>query len=71
MQLNFQGLEMQLWNIPRDRAQEVVWAKYLSAPERSYWGFSENVMVNRLWSYRLWDIEGRNVKKLMSQQKIP
>ena len=49
-----------------------VWVKYseyLTALERSYWVFSENGMVNRLWSYRLWDIEGRNIKKLLSQQK--
>ena len=35
-----------------------VWAKCLSAPERSYWVISENGMVNRLWSYHLWDVEG-------------
>ena len=27
-------------------------------------------MVNGLWSYRSWDIEERNIKKLLSQQKI-
>ena len=48
-----------------------VWEKYLSAPERFYWVLSEKGMVNRLWSYRLWDIEGKNIKKLLSQQKLP
>ena len=32
------------------------WAKYLSAPERSYWVLSENGMVNKFWSYHSWDI---------------
>ena len=45
------------------------WANYLTAPKRSYWLLSENGMVNRLWSFRSWDIEGRNLKKLLNQQK--
>ena len=40
-----------------------VWANYSSAPKRSYWVLSENGMVNRLWSYRSWDIKDRNIKK--------
>ena len=40
MELNFEGLE----------TQKVVWAKYLSTSERSYWVLPENGMVNRLWS---------------------
>ena len=39
-----------------------VWAKYLSISKRSYLVFSENGMVNRLWSYRSWDIVDRNIK---------
>ena len=35
-------------------------AKYLRAPERTYCVLSENGMVNILWRYRLWEIEGRN-----------
>ena len=27
-----------------------VWAKYISASERSYWAISENGMVNLIWS---------------------
>ena len=27
-----------------------VWAKYISASERSYWVISENGMVNLIWS---------------------
>ena len=41
----------------------LVWASHLNAPERSYSVLSENGVVNRLWSYRLWDIEGRNIIK--------
>ena len=88
IKLNLDGLEMQKWNIPKDRAQRVdvkkwghlssyiysqsygnwsikkgwcfvfssdgskksvtVWAKYLSAPQKSYWVISGNGMVNRL-----------------------
>ena len=94
MELNFEGLEIQKWNIPTDRAQTedekkrekswwsnfsiyhvysqsyghwivkngscfafsagenkilvTIWAKYLSAPKRSYWVLSENAMVPRL-----------------------
>ena len=39
-----------------------VWAKYLSISKRSYLVFSENGMVNRLWSYRSWGIVDRNIK---------
>ena len=46
-----------------------VYAKHLSAPERSFWVLSENGMVNWSSSYRSWDIEGRNIKKLLCQQK--
>ena len=66
MELSFEGLEMEKWIIPTDRAQRVdekngvlclvFWwqqkithslGKYLNALERY---FSENGMVNRLWS---------------------
>ena len=50
--------------------KNTVLVKYLSASERSYWILSENDMVNRLWTYSLWDIENSNIKKLLSQQKI-
>ena len=110
MELNFEGLEIQNWNIPMERTGKgnekngaiflvimftprvmfikmpkngsfflfsaneskklvTVWAKYLSAPERSYWFLSENGMVNRLWSYRSWVIEGRNIKKTAESAK--
>ena len=42
----------------------------LSAPERYYWVFSGNGMVNRLCGYRLWDVNGRNIRKLLSKQNI-
>ena len=35
-----------------------VWLKQLSASERSSLVLSENAIVNRLWSYRSWDIVG-------------
>ena len=45
-----------------------VWAKYLSALLNSFWDFLENGRVNRsCWSY-LSCIDGKNIKKLMSQQ---
>ena len=113
MELNFEGLEMEKWNIPTDRPQRAdekngaiypfimfirlwlliceIWEKwlififsaddskkivtvcanYLRATERSYWVFSEQGMINRVWSYRSWVILGRNTQKLVSQQKIP
>ena len=46
-----------------------VWAKYLSAPEIS-WVLSESEMTDRIWSYHLRDIMGRNIKKLLSQELI-
>ena len=46
-----------------------VWAKYLSVPKRSYRVILENGMVNRLWSFRTWDIEGRYITKLLGQKK--
>ena len=47
-----------------------VWAKYfISASERFYWVLLENGMVNRLWSYCLWDIEGRNIRKTAESAK--
>ena len=46
-------------------------AKYLSKPEGFYWVLSENGMINMLLNYCSWDIEGRNIKKLLSQQKTP
>ena len=39
-----------------------VWKKYLSTPERCYWGLSENDIINRLWNYCSWEIDGRNIK---------
>ena len=52
--------------------QEVtVLAKYLNALGTSYWVLSENDMVNRLLSYRSWNIKSRNRKKLLNQQKLP
>ena len=44
--------------------------KHLSAPEGSFWVISENGMANWFWSYCSWVIEGRNIKKLLSQQNI-
>ena len=41
MELNFEGLEIQKWNIPTDRSVTVR-AKYFSAPERSYLALLEN-----------------------------
>ena len=38
-----------------------VWAKYISASERSYWAISENGMVNLIWS--------RNIKKTTESAK--
>ena len=38
-------------------------------PERSYCVLSENCMVNRLWSYLTWYIEGKNIKKTASSTK--
>ena len=48
-------------------------AKYLSETESApYWILSENVTVNKLWNYRLWDAEGRNIKKTAeSLKKLP
>ena len=46
-----------------------IMGKCLRPPERSYWVLSENGMVNRLWSYHSWDIEDKNVKKSVNQQK--
>ena len=48
-----------------------VWTKKLSVPEKSSWALSEDGMVNSIWSYLLWNIEGRYIKNLLSQQKIP
>ena len=48
-----------------------VWTKRLHACERPFWVLSENCIVNRFWSYCLWDIKGRNIKKTWrSNQKI-
>ena len=102
IEFNFQGLEMQNWNILTYRAQRVdekrseksrngsifvkngsffvfsagdskilvpVWAKCLSAPERSYWVLLENGMVNRFGSYHLWDIECTSIKKTAESTK--
>ena len=108
MELDFEGLEMQKWNILTDKAQTVderdgviypvvmftlrvmvirmlkivhfcifsseqqkVWvsSKYLTAPERSYSVLLENDISNRFLSYRSWDIEGRNINKLLNQQE--
>ena len=47
-----------------DRKKSViVCTDYLSALGRSYRVLSENGIFNRLWSYRLWDIEGRKIKE--------
>ena len=46
-----------------------VWAKYLSASKKSYWVLSENGMVNRLWSYRSYDIKGRDINKTTESTK--
>ena len=35
-----------------------VWSKHLSKSDRSSLVLSENAIVNRLWSYRSWDIVG-------------
>ena len=55
MELNFEGLEIQQWK---------------KMAQRSFWVLSGNGLDHRFWSYRLWDIESRNIKKLLSQQKI-
>ena len=34
-----------------------------------YWAFAENGMVNTLWSYRSWDIEGGNIYKIAQAAK--
>ena len=44
-------------------------AKYLGRPKR-FWVISENGMVNRLWSYRSWDIEGKNMKRTAEPAKM-
>ena len=41
-----------------------VGAKHLSAPERSFWVLSDNIKLPS------WDIEGKNIKKLLGPQKI-
>ena len=46
-----------------------VWAKYSSDPEKSSWLHSKNGMVNKLWSYRSWGIEGRSIKKTAGSAK--
>ena len=43
----------------------------ISSSERSYWDFSENGTVNRLWSYRLWDVKGRINSKTTESVKEP
>ena len=43
--------------------------KYWSAAETSYWVSSENGKFNRLWSYRLWNNEGRNIIKTAESVK--
>ena len=71
MELNFEGLEMQKWNIPMDRTwrvdekNAVIFLVIMFAPR-----VMVITMVNRFWSYRLRYIEGRNIKKQLSQQKI-
>ena len=54
MELNFEGLEMEKMR-DDDSANDskklvTVWAKYISASERSYLVLSENGMANVLWS---------------------
>ena len=46
---------------------------YYSAPKRSYCVLSENGIAIRFLSQRLWDIEGRNKKKVRKKvgKKIP
>ena len=44
-----------------------VWGKYLIASERFSWFLSKYSMFNRLWSYGSWDIEDRNIKRLLRQ----
>ena len=46
-----------------------IFGKYSTASQRSYRVHSENGMVNRLWNYRLWDVEGRNNKKTAQSTK--
>ena len=47
-----------------------VWVKYIRAPERSYLILFKNGMVNRLWSCRSWQIEGRYISKTTGSAKI-
>ena len=46
-----------------------IMGKCLRAHERSYRVLSENGMVNRLWSYHLWDIKDKLVKKPVESAK--
>ena len=78
MELNFEALAKQKWKrwlifcifADDSKALVTVQAKDLkSAPKISFWVLSENGMIHRFWSHRLWDVEGRNIKKLLSQQK--
>ena len=48
-----------------------VWAKYLTAPDRSHLVLSKNGMIYRLWSYRSWNIVGRNKKNCRVDKEIP
>ena len=43
--------------------------KYSGRPKRP-WVISENGMVNRLWSYRSGDIEGKNMRKTAEPAKM-
>ena len=80
IEMNFEGLEIQKWKengaffvlfADDSKTSVTVYAKRLqSAPKRTFWVLSKNWVVDRFWSYRLWDIEGKSIKKLESQQKI-
>ena len=76
MKLNVESLEILKWKkkgtffvcfADDSKTLVTVYAKHLKSPtKRSSWFLSENGMVHRFWSYRLWDIGVRNIKKLLS-----
>ena len=61
--MKWQKLLSLLFSADDSKTSVTVWENILSSPERSYWVLSENGIVDRLWSYHSWDIEGKNIKK--------
>ena len=58
-----------LFSADDSRKSVTVSAEDISEPGRTYWVISENSMVDRLWSYCLSDIDGRNIKKTVELTK--